>query len=149
MQKKNLKCVSFRLNLDDPAQLKVYKVLKGLNPKYYKSYNKFVLEAVQFYIEYYGNENMLGSEGDEKTAYLKKDDLENIKQELIQAAVAEARLETIRALGSFASGMGVLRSTQDMRNGGNADIDNEIPEDDEVIAGLALNWMMGSGGDNE
>lgn len=45
----NLIYFTLRLNLDNPQHMKVGKVLKNLNPKKYKSVNKYMIDVIEYY----------------------------------------------------------------------------------------------------
>ena len=77
----------------------------------------------------------------ERAEFIRSEDIEEIKTEMIEAAISEARKEVIRLLGVVISGMNVPQST--------VRAVAEVPEeelsddvmDDEDVAGLAMGWM--------
>ena len=54
MARRHIMESTFRLNLLNPQHAKINEVIKGLNPKIYKSKNQFLIEACEFYIDHYG-----------------------------------------------------------------------------------------------
>lgn len=63
MAKPNIVYRSYRLNLDNEQHRRVNGVLAGLNTDIHKSVNHFVTEAVDFYVENFGKENLLKDAG--------------------------------------------------------------------------------------
>lgn len=56
MARRHIMESTFRLNLLNPQHAKINEVIKGLNPKIYKSKNQFLIEACEFYIDHYGEQ---------------------------------------------------------------------------------------------
>ena len=46
---------SVRLNMSNPQHVKINDVIQNLDPKIFKSKNQFIIDAIQFYIDNYGN----------------------------------------------------------------------------------------------
>ena len=46
---------SVRLNMSNPQHVKINDVIQNLDPKIFKSKNQFIINAIQFYIDNYGN----------------------------------------------------------------------------------------------
>ena len=61
MAKENISYTTLRLNIDNPKQLRAIQILNNLNTEVHKNKTQFILAAIEFYIDYYGDE------------YLKKD----------------------------------------------------------------------------
>ena len=59
MARRHIMESTFRLNLLNPQHAKINEVIKGLNPKIYKSKNQFLIEACEFYIDHYGEDDIL------------------------------------------------------------------------------------------
>ncbi len=57
----------FRLNINNPKQLKIHKVLRDLDPDLYRTKSDYIVEALEFYSD---NE-----------AIIKSDDLSRVKRE--------------------------------------------------------------------
>ncbi len=57
--RENIVYVSLRLNMDVPKHVEINKKLQKLNPNVYKSKNQFVIEALEFYIQNFGNEQYM------------------------------------------------------------------------------------------
>lgn len=51
MARRHIMESTFRLNLLNPQHAKINEVIKGLNPKIYKSKNQFLIEAVKQYAD--------------------------------------------------------------------------------------------------
>ena len=74
----------------------------------FKSKNQFILDACKFYIDNYGSETFIAKKKDnERAEYIRSEDIDDIKAEVIEAATNEARKEVIRLLGGVISGMNV------------------------------------------
>lgn len=133
---------TIRLNMNNPDHVLINDVLQNLDSKIFKSKNQFILDACKFYIDNYGSESFVTKKKEkERAEYIRSEDIENIKKEVIEAATNEARREVIRLLGGVISGMNMGK--QVVRQ--NADIEEkEFTEDvmDDVdVTGLAMGWM--------
>lgn len=137
MAKDNLITTSFRLNMNNPKHVKINNVLKKLNPQIYKSRNQFLIDAAIFFIEHYGDENFMERKENEEIHFVTREELEVIKNELVQTAMTEARREVIRLLGGVIAGAKV--TNQETNN----NIAQGVPlqQDDEVISDYALKCM--------
>ena len=99
---------SVRLNMSNPQHVKINDVIQNLDPKIFKSKNQFIIDAIQFYIDNYGKETfVIKKKEKERAEYIRSEDIEDIKEEVIEAATNEARKEVIRLLGGVISGMNV------------------------------------------
>ena len=72
--------------------------------------------------------------------YVTADEIESIKQDLMNAAMTEARNEVIRLLGTAVAGRGLIQAIPYAQE---TEIQQESEEqiDDEVVSGLATGWM--------
>ena len=108
MAKSNIVFRSYRLNLDNEQQRRVNKVLAGLNTDIHKSVNQFITDAIDFYANSFGDENLLRETGGQKKEeYLSKRDLEGIREELKN----DVKNEIIMLLGA-ALGGGAVRAAE-------------------------------------
>ena len=99
---------TIRLNMHNPDHVLINNVIQNLDPKIFKSKNQFILDACKFYIDNYGRETFIAKKKDnERAEYIRSADIEDIKTEVIEAAINEARKEVIRLLGGVISGMNV------------------------------------------
>ena len=99
---------TIRLNMHNPDHVLINNVIQNLDPKIFKSKNQFILDACKFYIDNYGSETFIAKKKDnERAEYIRSADIEDIKTEVIEAAINEARKEVIRLLGGVISGMNV------------------------------------------
>ena len=147
MAKQNMVCATFRLNMDNPQHVKINEVIKRLNPKIYKSKNQFLIEAALFYIEHYGEEDLAEAQFQNVPEYIQREDLEDIKTEMVAAAMTEARKEVIRILGGVISGMQAPAKGAVIIPDNTEITPDTSAEEDEVITGCALSWMMKEEGD--
>ena len=101
---------SVRLNMSNPQHVKINDVIQNLDPKIFKSKNQFIIDAIQFYIDNYGKETfVIKKKEKERAEYIRSEDIDDIKEEVIEAATNEARKEVIT--GGFTDGRMTLRNT--------------------------------------
>lgn len=83
---------SVRLNMSNPQHVKINDVIQNLDPKIFKSKNQFIIDAIQFYIDNYGKETfVIKKKEKERDEYIRSEDIDDIKEEVIEAATNEAR----------------------------------------------------------
>ena len=133
---------TIRLNMHNPDHVLINNVIQNLDPKIFKSKNQFILDACKFYIDNYGSETFIAKKKDnERAEYIRSEDIEDIKEEVIEAATNEARKEVIRLLGGVISGMNVGQPVIMQAANSEAQEPAEDVMDDADVAGLAMGWM--------
>ena len=133
---------TIRLNMHNPDHVLINNVIQNLDPKIFKSKNQFILDACKFYIDNYGSETFIAKKKDnERAEYIRSADIEDIKTEVIEAAINEARKEVIRLLGGVISGMNVGQPVIMQAANSDAQEPTEDVMDDADVAGLAMGWM--------
>lgn len=133
---------TIRLNMHNPDHVLINNVIQNLDPKIFKSKNQFILDACKFYIDNYGSETFIAKKKDnERAEYIRSADIEDIKEEVIEAATNEARKEVIRLLGGVISGMNVGQPVIMQAANSEAQEPTEDVMDDADVAGLAMGWM--------
>ena len=133
---------TIRLNMHNPDHVLINNVIQNLDPKIFKSKNQFILDACKFYIDNYGSETFIAKKKDnERAEYIRSEDIEDIKAEVIEAAINEARKEVIRLLGGVISGMNVGQPVIMQAANSEAQEPTEDVMDDADVAGLAMRWM--------
>ena len=133
---------SVRLNMSNPDHVLINNVIQNLDPKIFKSKNQFILDACKFYIDNYGSETFIAKKKDnERAEYIRSEDIEDIKAEVIEAAINEARKEVIKLLGGVISGMNVGQPVIMQAANSEAQEPTEDVMDDADVAGLAMGWM--------
>lgn len=133
---------TIRLNMHNPDHVLINNVIQNLDPKIFKSKNQFILDACKFYIDNYGSETFIAKKKDnERAEYIRSEDIEDIKAEVIEAAINEARKEVIRLLGGVISGMNVGQPVIMQAANSEAQELTEDVMDDADVAGLAMGWM--------
>ncbi len=85
MARRHIMESTFRLNLLNPQHAKINEVIKGLNPKIYKSKNQFLIEACEFYIDHYGEDDIPSKEEKRYEQFVTRDEIEKIKKESINS----------------------------------------------------------------
>ncbi len=133
---------TIRLNMHNPDHVLINDVIQNLDPKIFKSKNQFIMDAIKFYIDNYGSETFIAKKKDnERAEYIRSADIEDIKAEVIEAAINEARKEVIRLLGGVISGMNVGQPVIMQAANSEAQEPTEDVMDDADVAGLAMGWM--------
>ena len=133
---------TIRLNMHNPDHVLINNVIQNLDPKIFKSKNQFILDACKFYIDNYGSETFIARKKDnERAEYIRSEDIEDIKTEVIEAAINEARKEVIRLLGGVISGMNIGQPVIMQVANSEAQEPTEDVMDDADVAGLAMGWM--------
>ena len=133
---------TIRLNMHNPDHVLINNVIQNLDPKIFKSKNQFILDACKFYIDNYGSETFIAKKKDnERAEYIRSADIEDIKAEVIEAAINEARKEVIRLLGGVISGMNVGQPVIMQAANSEAQEPTEDVMDDADVAGLEMRWM--------
>ena len=133
---------TIRLNMHNPDHVLINNVIQNLDPKIFKSKNQFILDACKFYIDNYGSETFIAKKKDnERAEYIRSADIEDIKAEVIEAAINEARKEVIRLLGGVISGMNIGQPVIMQAANSEAQEPTEDVMDDADVAGLAMGWM--------
>ena len=84
MARRHIMESTFRLNLLNPQHAKINEVIKGLNPKIYKSKNQFLIEACEFYIDHYGEDDIPSKEEKRYEQFVTRDEIEKIKKEIFR-----------------------------------------------------------------
>lgn len=133
---------TIRMNMNNPDHVLINNVIQNLDPKIFKSKNQFILEACKFYIDNYGKDTFIAKKKEkERAEYIRSEDIEDIKAEVIEAATSEARKEVIRLLGGVISGMNVAQPiVRPVIEEKEEEPDNDVMNDEDV-AGLAMGWM--------
>ena len=133
---------TIRLNMHNPDHVLINNVIQNLDPKIFKSKNQFILDACKFYIDNYGSETFIAKKKDnERAEYIRSADIEDIKAEVIEAAINEARKEVIKLLGGVISGMNIGQPVIMQAANSEAQEPTEDVMDDADVAGLAMGWM--------
>ena len=133
---------TIRLNMHNSDHVLINNVIQNLDPKIFKSKNQFILDACKFYIDNYGSETFIAKKKDnERAEYIRSEDIEDIKAEVIEAAINEARKEVIKLLGGVISGMNVGQPVIMQAANSEAQEPTEDVMDDADVAGLAMGWM--------
>lgn len=133
---------TIRLNMHNPDHVLINNVIQNLDPKIFKSKNQFILDACKFYIDNYGKDTFIAKKKEkERAEFIQSKDIEEIKTEMIEAAINEARKEVIKLLGGVISGMNVPQSTVKVVADEPEEEQSEDVMDDADVAGLAMSWM--------
>lgn len=96
-----------RLNLQNEQHQRIQRVLESLNKDIHKSENQFMVKAIDFYIQSFGDD-MEKKAQTKKAEYLTADSLEDIRKELENSM----KEELIRLLGGAIMGNTAVRETK-------------------------------------
>lgn len=97
----NLIYFTLRLNLDNPQHMKVGKVLKNLNPERYKSANKYMIDAIDFFIDHGNDDSYVEFVEPDKCRFVRKEDFDYLQEKVCEKAIMSAKDEIIRLLGDI------------------------------------------------
>lgn len=111
MAKDNISYTTLRLNTDNPKQLRAIQILNNLNPEVHKNKTQFILSAIEFYIDHYGDEYFKNGSNKEQKSYICKEEMQLICERIKEEAATAARVEVIRLLGDKV--VGVKREMQE------------------------------------
>ena len=125
-----------RFNIKNPQHRRVNEILSKLSPEVCKSKSQFMITATEYYIDHFGEEAFVSAPKD-NSAYVTKAELEELKQQMIDAAVMAAKDEIIRISlsGKGEPGISVPMAQQPMEK------TEQAEEDDEDVLGYALSYM--------
>lgn len=101
--RENIVYVSLRLNMDVPKHVEINKKLQKLNPNVYKSKNQFVIEALEFYIQNFGNEQYMLEK--EPSPFITKVELKDILSKFREDILKESRNDVMGLVGGMFSGI--------------------------------------------
>jgi hypothetical protein len=131
-----------RLNMRNKHHVELHKILEGLDRKISKSKSSFLIDAVDFYIENAGK--ALSRYSDNK--YLTWADLDKIKEEVkkdvVDPAVNEARNEAIKLFVASVAGMRQETVSLALPTATNRQTAAQ-QEDDSAVVESALKWFKG------
>ena len=126
-----------------------------MNLDIFKSKNQFFIDAVTYYIENYGQEELTQPKKKKTPQYVSTDDMDIIEERIRQAAKEEARQEAnkevmtmvgsmLAAIQAGGGTMPVMNKTDVAVGVGMKSISDEESEDyeeDEALVQNALSWM--------
>lgn len=142
MGKANISYHSVRLNMDNEQHRRVHKVLTELNTEIHKSVNQFLIDAADFYIRSFDDENLLKemeSRKQKDVDYISRNDLDDIREELI----SEVKSEIILLLGTALS-QGITAGSRvdarQMEMTASVEETKREPESDATMEGLVDDW---------
>lgn len=137
---KNIIVYSLRLNMEISQHRKIHEVLKDLNPDIYKSKNRFLVNAVEMYVDSFEKEE-LTKQGSRKKAhnqeYVSHEELESWKEQIRYELLTEVRNEVIRMLGGVVAGMRLGSEVQTVERREEME---EPPLADRTMEKLAMDW---------
>lgn len=135
--KGNIVYHNLRMNLDNEQHRRVHLVLAKLNTEVHKSVNQFLIDAADFYIRSFQEEDIL-PKSKQESKYISKQELETIRREWKE----EMKNEIIILLGTaLTKGTGVIREAGDGQVTGTYEsVREEETENDPVVESLADSW---------
>ena len=103
MERKPFRHVSLRFNYSNPEHMRLLGIVDSLDPKVYKSKNRFILDAIKYYVEKLEERNLLSWNADSnKSVYVTEERLEEVVSDLkksIKAEVYEDLLKSVLSSG--------------------------------------------------
>lgn len=130
--KDNILIFHLRLNVDNPVHMKIAKVINNLNPDIYKSKNKYIADALEFYIDNYGSDAFTLNKMIEDNSFVKKKEFNSLIEEMKAEAVTAAKNEVIRILGGIVMNSGSI--------GNVAEQTVRQKQTDETVSDLVSGW---------
>ena len=133
MSDKNVAKHSLRLNLRNEQHLRIQKVLSGLDKDIYKSENQFIVNALDFYIRSFDNDDIMGTDQQKvKPEFVTREELAGIGKEI----KSEVKDEIIRLLGAaLVAGQSAAAPERRKEN-----IQRDEREESPVVTDLANQW---------
>lgn len=133
MSDKNVAKHSLRLNLRNEQHLRIQKVLSSLDKDIYKSENQFIVNALDFYISSFDNDDIMGTDRQKaKPEFVTREELAGIGKEI----KSEVKDEIIRLLGAaLVGGQPVAVPERRTEN-----IQRVEQEESPVVTDLANQW---------
>ena len=134
MESRNFVRHSIRLNLQNEQHSRIHKVLISLDRNIHKSANQFLINAVDFYINSFENDEIFGkAENRKESGYVTVEDLTEIRREMENGL----KDEIIRLLGSVLLSVPITR----VQEIGKENIEIKCEEEkDPVVSELAGRW---------
>lgn len=129
----NVLIINFRLNIDNPQHMKIAKVINNLNPDIYKSKNKYIADALEFFIDNYGSDAFTLNKAVEDNSFIKKKDFNEMRTKIEEEAVTAARNEVIRLLGGIVMNSGNMTRIT-------AQKDETEHQPDDTLRDLVSDW---------
>lgn len=152
MAKRDYKIYNFRLNLNNPNHMKIYRVFQDLNKEIHKSQSNFITSAILYYIGAMSDEALIAKKAEEqknKEAPLTKKDLE-----LIEAKItANVLKEVVGYMSKAALSAQIMNGTvnkellQESRKG--FENTQEDEETDAALEEMSLLFTTGKFGEEE
>jgi len=102
--------IPVRLNLDNPEHLKIMNILDDLNLDVHKSKNKFIINAISFYVDAIRKDNLTNSDErnrkEQERAFVTQDEMQEQFDKFAEKVRAEVYEEMIRFLAGVAFSSG-------------------------------------------
>ena len=110
---------NFRLNLNNPHHLKIYRTLTDLNTDIHKSRTNFIVEALSEYIGGISDDNLTKDGARNKTTYARREDLEQMEERVTAKVMKEvAEFMSRAALESQGFGNPIIQMMQQVIQAG-------------------------------
>lgn len=133
MSDKNVAKHSLRLNLRNEQHLRIQKILSGLDKDIYKSENQFIVNALDFYINSFDNDDIAGTDQQKaKPDFVTRDELAGIGKEI----KSEVKDEIIKLLGAALVGSKPVAFPERQTE----NIQRVEQEESPVVTDLANQW---------
>lgn len=122
--------------------LRLIKSFQKLNPNVYKSKNQFVIEALEFYIQNFGNEQYMLE--NEPSPFITKVELKDILSKFREDILKESRKDIMGLVGGMISG---IRETKAIVHTTNDEPEVENTKESELDKDPYFNNLIDGVGD--
>lgn len=114
---------SYRTYLDNPQHVKINQILQNLDKINYKSKNKFISDAIEYYIDHLTSEGVVDVIEDKR--FVTEEEMLQLKKVIQENTISLVKDEIIKSLASIITGV----------NTSQTNIPVQIEKDNELVAG--------------
>ena len=109
---------SYRTYLDNPQHVKINQILQNLDKINYKSKNKFISDAIEYYIDHLTSEGVVDVIEDKR--FVTEEEMLQLKKEIQENTISLVKDEIIKSLASIITGVNTSQTNI-------AELESEIP----------------------
>lgn len=135
---------NFRLSKSNVQHVNVNKILRDLNPNVVKSKNQYIVDAIEYYTNALGKDDLTitgAMEKEKQNSFVTRGDVEKIKREIRDNIMIEMQKEMLALLGTFTGNMANALPSVVKQSVVSAIEPEEFDIDmDDTMDGLATKW---------
>lgn len=141
----NLVRLPVRLNIKIPQHAKINAVLVRLDKEICKSKAQFIIDALEYYIDHFGEDRFTAHDGDSDLKYVTRKDFDELERKVSRIAESVAKDEVIKQFGSLLTEM--AGNSRSVPEGIKTQPETAETEDtgeaaeDTVMSELVSSWM--------